>query len=229
MYHRLAVEDIESNHWVAWELDLPGCFSSARTQTEAVARAPECISAYYAWLSSHDRSLPVVTEPIEVEVTETFHSFLSAQYPGYLVNAFFEDDRRPVHYWDSELALRLLQWTRQDLLNAIQSAKQQQTGKPVTGEASDPVDQIIKHVAVAENWYFEHMGLALDQASLPDDPLEMLRVVRANTQMQLPKLIGDGRITRDCDESWSARKVIRRTLWHERDHTQHIAHLLAHP
>ncbi|MDW8214000.1 MAG: hypothetical protein RMJ55_10615 [Roseiflexaceae bacterium] len=27
-------------------------------------------------------------------------------------------------------------------------------------------------------------------------------------------------------EVWSARKVVRRALWHERDHTQHIARLL---
>ena len=49
-----------------------------------------------------------MTEPIEVVIAETFHSFASTQDPEYLVNAFFEDDRRPLHYWDVELALRLL-------------------------------------------------------------------------------------------------------------------------
>jgi hypothetical protein len=26
-------------------------------------------------------------------------------------------------------------------------------------------------------------------------------------------------------ETWSARKVLRRAMWHERDHTQHIRKL----
>jgi hypothetical protein len=27
---RIAVEDIEPNHWIAWAFDLPACYSSAR-------------------------------------------------------------------------------------------------------------------------------------------------------------------------------------------------------
>ncbi len=228
MRYRLSTEDMEPNHWVAWALDLPACFSSAQTQADAVAHAPERISAYYSWLSSHDSSLPIITEPIEVEIVETFHSFASTQDPEYLVNAFFEDDRRPLHYWNVALALQLLQWTRQDLLKVIQSATQEQLSKPITGEVSGSLAGIIKHIAGAENWYFGQLDFALDRPQLPDDPLDMLKAVRANTRAQLVKLTGDERITKNCDEMWSARKVIRRTLWHERDHTQHIAHLLAH-
>ena len=227
MRYRLSTEEMEPNHWVAWVLDLPACFSSAQTQFDAVARAPERILAYYSWLSSHDSSLPVITESIEVEIVETFHSFASAQDPEYLVNAFFEDDRRPLHYWDVELALRLLQWTRQDLLEIIPSATQEQLSMPMIGKARGSIAGIIKHIAGAENWYLDQLDLGLDRAQLPDDPLDMLKGVRANTRAQLVKLIGNERITQNCDESWSARKVIRRTLWHERDHTQHIAYLLA--
>lgn len=32
---RLAVEDIEPNHWVAWALDLPACYSSTATASAA--------------------------------------------------------------------------------------------------------------------------------------------------------------------------------------------------
>ena len=39
-------------------------------------------------------------------------------------------------------------------------------------------------------------------------------------------LIGEDRVTRNCDELWSARKIMRRTLWHERDHFQQIIKLL---
>ncbi len=227
MRYRLAVEDMEPNHWIAWVLDLPACFSSAQTQTDAVAHAPKHIAEYYSWLSSHDSSLPVINEPIEVEVVDTFHSFASGEDPEYFVNAFFEDDRRPLNYWDIEVALRLLQWTRQDLLKVMQPITQEQFSKLIVGELRGSIAGLLKHVAGAENWYFDQLDLGLNRAQLPDDPLDMLKVVRANTRAHLVKLIVDERITKERDELWSARKVVRRTLWHERDHIQHIAQLLA--
>ncbi len=227
MRYRLAIEDMEPNHWIAWVLDLPACYSAAPTQASAVAHAPERILAYYAWVSQHDSSLPVLTEPVQVEIVETFHSFASSQDPEWLVNAFFEEDRRSLHYWDVALALRLLQWTRADLLQVIQPATREQLDEPITGEVRGSIAGILRHVAGAENWYLSQLGFELDRAQLPNDPLEMLAAVRANTQTQLPGFIGNARIAEDHDELWSARKVIRRTLWHERDHTQQIAHLLA--
>jgi hypothetical protein len=50
--------------------------------------------------------------------------------------------------------------------------------------------------------------------------------VRQHTRAQLPGLVGDTRIAVRADEEWSARKVLRRTLWHEQDHTGHIARLV---
>lgn len=227
MRYRLAVEDIEPDHWVAWALDLPACFSSAPTQMAAVAHAPDRIAEYYTWLSTHDSTLPVMSRPFEAEVVETFHSLASSEDPEYLVNAFFEDDRRPLDYWDVEVALRLLQWTRQDLLDAAGLATQEQMAAPIAGEWWASVPGILVHVASVENWYFGHFGLGLDRAQLPGDLFERLRAVRANTQAQFVTLAGDDRVVSKWDELWSARKVLRRTLWHERDHTQQIAQLLA--
>jgi hypothetical protein len=85
---------------------------------------------------------------------------------------------------------------------------------------------IIAHVAVADNWYLDQLGYGLAQADLPKGSLEKLERVRSNTREQLSKLIGDDRITKNSDELWSARKVLRRTLWHEQDHTQHIVRSL---
>lgn len=224
---RLAVEDMEPNHWIAWALDLPACYSSAGTIAEAIADAPQRIAEYFSWLSKHDSSLPIVNEPIEAEVVETFHSFASQEDPDYVVNALFEDDRRPLGYWDVETALRLLEGTRQDLMMLIQSTSGAQLRQAIPGEVRGSIVGIIEHIATAENWYFERWGLGLKREQFPNDPLAKIEIVRANTKRQLVKLIGDERVTRNYDELWSARKVVRRTLWHERDHTQHIANLLA--
>jgi uncharacterized damage-inducible protein DinB len=224
---RLAVEDMEPNHWIAWALDLPACFSSATIIADAVDHAPRKITEYFSWLLSHDSQLIIVNEPVDVEVVETFHSFICNEDPDYLVNAFFEDDRRSLGYWDVEIALRLLDWTRQDLLGVVHSTTQEQLTREIKGEVRGSIAGILNHVAIAENWYCSHLVYGLEQAHLPVDPLENLALVRTNTHEQLVKLIGDERITTNCDELWSARKIVRRTLWHERDHTQQIIQLLA--
>lgn len=224
---RLAVEDIEPNHWVAWALDLPACFSAARTAADAAASAPQKISDYFDWMLSYDNLLPIVHEPIQIEIVETFHSFACTEDPDYIVNAFFEDDRRALGYWDVGVALRLLDFTRQDLSRAMQTATHEQLTTTVPNEGCGSIMGVLKHIAGAENWYFDQLDCGLQRGQLPDDLIERLAAVRANTRKQLPKLIGNERITNNCGELWSARKIVRRTLWHERAHTHHIQQLLA--
>ncbi len=217
---------MEPRHWIAWAINLPACFSSATTAADAVAHAPQKITEYFSWLLAHNNLLPAANEPIEVEVIETFNSFTSSEDPEYIVNAFFDDDRRPLGYWDVEIALQLLNWTRQDLLGVIQSITQEQLVKEIPGEKRGSFIGILNHIATAENWYFNQLDCGVERGRFPNNPLEKIATVRANTQEQLVKLIGDKRITKNCDELWSARKIMRRTLWHERDHAQQIVQLL---
>jgi uncharacterized damage-inducible protein DinB/predicted RNase H-like HicB family nuclease len=225
MYFRLTIEDIEPNHWVAYALDLPGCFSSAQNSEGAIAQAPERIAEHLAWLSKHMISFVDANLPIEVEIVEQFRSYESAEEKGYIVNAFFEDDRRPLGIWDVEVALRLMAWSRNDLLDLVRGVKDEQLNKNIPGETFVSVAGILKHIAIAENWYFGHMGFGLERKHLPEDVFEMLAEVRGNAEQHLVKLMGDQRIVNECGEYWSGRKVLRRMLWHERDHTRHIAQI----
>ena len=225
--YRMAVEDMETAHSVAWVLDLPGCFSSAPTKEEAIARAPDRIASYFAWLTGHNPALPSVSGPFEVQLVQTYQSFESEECPGYLVNAFFEDDRRPLCYWDIEVALGLLRWSRQDLLEAVRPLPHETLVQPIPGEVRGTIAGILEHVAVAENWYLGQLDLGLARSALPEDPMEKLEIVRMHARAQLAMLINHDVTTASCDETWSARKVLRRALWHERDHTQHIAAIVA--
>lgn len=227
MRYRVAVEDIEPNHYVCWVLDLPGCFSSARSQAKAVASAPSSIAEYYGWVAAHDPSTPRVSSPFEVETTEVFEAHPCSSDPDYLVNALFEDDCRPLAYWDVEVGLRLLDWSHQDLLNVVRCVPPEQLHEPIQGQVHGTIAGVLEHVCGAENWYFSQFDLSVERSSLPEDVFERLEAVRANTRCQLVTLIGQTRITTSCEERWSARKILRRTLWHERDHAQHIAKLAA--
>lgn len=226
MHYRLALEDIEPQHWIAWMLDLPGCYSSGITETVAVKDAPDRIADYCQWLSEHDPSMTVPEGPYEIEVVETFHSFPSPDDPDYLVNAFFEDDLHPLAAPDVKMALQLFDWTGQDLYSILDTARPDQLCAPIDREIHKSILGIVEHIARAENWYFDQLDLGMVPAELPEETLELLEAVRSNARSQIPKLLRVETITENCGERWSARKVIRRTLWHERDHTQHIATLL---
>lgn len=227
MAYPVALEDIEPDHYVCWVVDLPGGFSSARDPERALARAPTRIAHYYAWIKGHDQSLPDVSGPFEVELVEEFRAHASSEDPDYLINAFFKSDRRPLSYWDVEAGLRLLNWSRQDLLKVLGSLRPESLHRPIQGEDRDSIAGVLEHVAGAENWYLDRLGLSLEWPSLPEDVFEKLEAVRGNTRTQLLRLIGEGRMTECSGERWSPRKVLRRTLWHERDHTQHIVQLSA--
>jgi predicted RNase H-like HicB family nuclease len=226
MGFRLALEDIEPNHWVAYALDLPGCFSSATNPETALAQAKEIISQHLFWLSSHDPVFSAFTTVVEVEIVEQFHSYESTLEPGYLVNAFFEDDRKPLSFWEVGTALRLMSWSRVDLLDLVHSPKDYQLSQQISGEKFYSVMGVLQHIANAENWYFDRLGLGIDHESLPEEIFERLRAVRKNAKDQLVRLVGDSRVESESCEAWSARKVVRRMLWHERDHTFHIRKML---
>ena len=226
MPYRVAVEDIEPDHYVCWVLDLPGCFSSARNMEAAVSNAPSAIADYYSWVTGSDPSLPKVRGPFEVEVVEVFRARGSSKDPDYVVNAFFEADRCPLSYWDVAAGLRLLDWSRRDLLDVVGALPPKDLHRSIPGEDRGTITGVLRHVAGAENWYFGQLDRSIVWSSLPEDVFGQLEAVRANSRDQLVELAGDGRIEERLDERWSARKVLRRTLWHERDHTQHTAQLV---
>ncbi len=225
MCYRLAVEDVEPDHYVCWVLDLLGCFSSGRDVSAAVAGAPAAITDYYVWIRRQDSSVPVVTGPFEVTVVEEFRAQPSSEDPEYLVNAFFDDDRRPLSYWEVAAGLRLLGWSRQDLLNVVEILLPEELHQPISGEDRGTIAGVLTHVAGAENWYFGQLDRSIKESALPDDTFARLEAVRANSRSQLISMIADGRIVEHRGERWSARKVLRRTLWHERDHVRHIVQL----
>lgn len=225
MRYRVAVEDIEPSHYVAWALDLPGCFSRAPTAEEAIAFAPRGIADYFRWVSHHDPALPSPSDLPTAEVVEVFQSFRSRKDPDYFVNAFFTDDRRPLAHWDIVVALNLLLWSREDLMTLIESLPHGRLQESIPGQGRKSIVGVLEHVAGAENWYLSQLGMGLGQSQLPADALEKLRSVRDHARAQLPKLIGDDRITESREELWSGRKVVRRMLWHERAHTGQIVRL----
>jgi hypothetical protein len=220
MEYRIGVEDMEPNHWIAYVFDLQGCFNSDRTQSDAVAGVSTAIKNYFDWRRNHVRpemNLPAY-QSFEIKVAEVFVSYPAKEDPEYFVNAFFEDDLLPVDVSDTSL---VLDWNRRDLLDLVKPLSAEVLNRPCDPRFGT-IAGILRHIAGSEWWYFSRLNLAEDGYRLPDDPFEALEVSRANTLSRLPELAGSTQTTFLISETWSPRKVVRRTLWHERDHINHI-------
>src|SRR4051812_3642497 len=116
MEYHLGVEEIEPYRWLAWVLDLPGCFAAADSEADAVAAAPAAIRAYFAWLTRHGAPVAPADE-VAVKVAEVFHGYIGEG--DYWVNALFAHDRRPLSPADVDRGLRLLAYSRQDLAGLV--------------------------------------------------------------------------------------------------------------
>ncbi len=226
MLIRFGVEEIEQNHWVAWALDLPGCFSSARTQEEAVVMARTAVAQYFSWLQNHGHRQVPRRESIEVKVVETFRSFVSAGM--YVVNAFFEADRKPLTEEDIKFGLWLTERTREDLIEVVDRVSPEKLQRSIPSEVQGSIQGILEHLAWSEWGYFDRLGLAFERSQMPTEPFEMLDYVRAHSRQQLPGLAGKELVLKVRGESWSPRKVFRWMVWHERDHASHISKLMSY-
>jgi len=223
---RVGVEDIEPDSYVAWCFDLPGCYGKGATADDAIMSLRGAVAAYFDWVESRYPSFGCRNHDLDISVEERFTAFQCDGDADYLVNAFFEDDRRPLGYWNVVVGCQLLDWTRRDLLRVLHDVSTERLQEPIPGERQGSLAGILEHVAGAENWYIGQLAQAVDWADLPSDPLARLAQVRKNTLEQLQRLVADGRIMTDRCERWSARKILRRALWHERAHTAQIARLL---
>ena len=232
MHIRIGLENGDENRSVAWALDFPGCFAYGADSSEALVRVVPAYLAYRSWIRHHG-GLPGLPEDreLDVKLVESWNVYwIDEDFekgPGkpYAVNAWFHEDWKPLTRAEGRRAAALLQWAREDLLAALAGLTAAELDAERPGERWS-IRGIARHVANAEWWYLERLGLAgVERAALPEDVLERLAVVRARLLHVLPDLEGLDLVVGRNGEFWSPRKLIRRALWHERDHTDHILKL----
>ena len=221
MAYIVCAEEMDGR-WIAHVPDLPGCFSAHKDRDVAIKGVAAAIEAYVLWCQRHGLRVSGLAGPMMV--SEVIRAWTYEE--EYEVSAFFASDRPPVMAEELDEFRRLLEMTRQDLLAAVEGLAPQDLAKEFTGERW-PILGILRHVANADLWYLDRLGLALPRAELPEDVMARLERVRGHLLNVLSTLASRTGVVALSGELWSARKVLRRTLWHERDHTDHILKLRA--
>ncbi|HET7011120.1 MAG TPA: type II toxin-antitoxin system HicB family antitoxin [Anaerolineales bacterium] len=220
MPYIVSAEEMDGQ-WIAHVPDLPGCFSAHKERDAAIAGVPQAVEAYVAWAGTHGLRISGLSAPMIV--SEVIRSWMYED--DYEVNAFFASDRPPVTAEELPEYDLLLSAAQKDLLGLVDPLTPEQMDKLLPGERW-PVGGIIHHVARSELWYLDRIGLGFPRADLLEDPLRALAQVRDHLRASLSALASRTGVVTLSGETWNARKALRRCLWHERDHTEHIRKLV---
>ncbi len=206
--------------------DWPGCNWVADSPTEAWNRSTEMLARHFTWLRKYQQPAPPVSEPIQPWLAQQHKS---TAREGNLIG-FFECERHPVAAAEIPAFLNLMGCARSELLEITQVLPDEVLyWSP--GSDSWSVEETLRHVAGAERWYLTRI---LGSDGLPvfkpqKSVWSRLEMVRA---LALERLMGLGEpelcavVTDEAGELWSARKVFRRYVEHEREHTCHIEGIL---
>lgn len=216
--------------------DLPGCVLRAASRDAVVQHLPNAIRDHHTWLRRHGEPAPPQDEPIEFEVAGTVIG-MGPFDPGDPA-ALFQPDHEPVSPEDLEKHLRLMDHSRADLLELVRDLPDDVLEWQADRQ-SFSINRILRHIGGAEQWYVSRV---VDPKSLPPEwendaelPIfEFLDMERRTAIARLRELTDRERSqifyptqwTDHRGEPWTARKVLRRFLEHEREHTLHVRETL---
>jgi hypothetical protein len=232
MLYKIGLENGDENRSIAWVLGHPGCFAYGPDDQAALDATTEAIRSYIFWIMSHNNGqcwLP--DDGIQVSVDDVWQVYwIDENYDRvenqYSVNAWFQHDWKPLTEDEINRGLDILSWSRADLLEIIQGLSPETLNSTYPNERWS-IGGIINHIGGAEWWYLDRLGLAFPREDVPDDPYQRIEMVRNHLNQVLPTVLGSTQVVGIEGEFWSPRKLLRRAVWHERDHTSHILKLLA--
>src|SRR5512136_1792835 len=123
MIFRIGIESNNDDRIIAWSLDHPGCFAYGQDREEAEKNFQPAAHKYVAWIALHGESW--LDDEVKVIVEEIFDAyFINASFERVergkdttIVESFFLNDWKPLGPHEIERALKLLAWSRADLLN----------------------------------------------------------------------------------------------------------------
>ncbi len=231
---------------------LEGCYSRAPTLDGALQKLPGKIRNHLEWLAAHGEPVPRAWREASVRVCET----VRGDWPVNLGDsvALFGCDRGAMT--DEEIArdVRWLAFSWEDLLELRRTVPRGAWAFQPPG-ALRPPRRIVTHIALVMVWYVMKLraprdpsfhwprGMsmwrdvrAVEQGDLSEARLTSLREACVYRLAHLRSVEKGGRVTtyapgqwtgRTEPEAWTARKVFRRFLWHERLHMRTIEKLVA--
>ena len=215
MIIRVGLENGIEGRSLAWALDFPGCFAYGEEGSAALLHIPQALLRYADWMGQHTPQPWASFGDFDIKLVEVWQTYcindaFEVAEEGYEVNAWFRDDWRPLDREEIDHGRQMLGWSRADLLASVASLSSEALDTRYPNERWS-VRGILGHVANAEWWYLDRLGLAGgSRQELPPDVFERLEAVRKRMNVVLPELTGAVRVMGKDGEFWSPRKLLRR-------------------
>ncbi|RME47289.1 MAG: type II toxin-antitoxin system HicB family antitoxin [Caldilineae bacterium] len=188
---------------------LPGATARGKTVQEAVENLRAALTDYLRLLRDAGEDVPRAGEGLELKVEETKSDTLVTDYDH--INA-------P----EVEKLIEWLSLSRQELVNTLKGLPPEAWDWKPDGESWTLAD-IVNHIANADLYYTDRL------TPWPEAPLLRLAATRGVALERLRSLSDEerNRVIVFNKSRWTARKVIRRMLEHEREHLTQIRELIA--
>lgn len=223
---RIGLEHNFENRTLAWALDFPGCFAYGEDEAAALLRLPGRLLEFDYWVRLHGGSNWFALGNMDLHVDEVFTDY---EIPGndepYVVNALFRHDLTPLTPEEILKAEKIFTWQHQELLAGIEFADPALLERVYPGQRWS-IQGILSHLARAEMWYLQNLGFEPLQPDPQATPVDQLTQSYETVLQYLPQLADLERLNKVFEEQWTARKLVRRLLWHRRDHIDHIRQLM---
>ncbi len=225
MQIRLALEKGQEGGALCWGLDYPGCFSFGTDDAEALLKFPQVLLNYEAWIRLHAEIPWFQLGDLDFRVVESFACHV-VEHEGKPceVNAFFNDDLRPLQALEITQAMLVFDWQREELLAGIETLPTEFLDRMFPGQRWS-INGILEHISSTERYYLKCLG---DKTSshTQTEPLELLDYSASLIHQCLPMFAGSDLCTTFGCEEWTPRKFVRRILSHQRDHIGDIRQLI---
>lgn len=233
-----AVEHGTTDIWYGRIVDFPGTIARASRREILLIELREELMYHLHWLQQHNEKIPSLTK-IGIIVREEVHNISKLGESGGEV-ALFESDRRIVSHDMMNFIFRLMDHNRKDLLELINCIPHKELVNVPPGKERSIID-VLHHVCSAEEFYKSRLGEEADQkyvecAGMSEEEIdalpirERLHTVRRACVETLKDVVPEKKDTIFArseytdypQEKWTAYKVMRRFLEHEREHYYNI-------
>lgn len=204
----------------------PGCWVFGRTPESALMKAKIAIAEWFEWMKKHAEQVPVEVKNFDVEVAEMLRVDYNPVEAGK-PEPLFWSEVAPITKKDIARTIRLMTYSREDLLKLVSNLSNEcldwlPLKKPRT------IRNCLRHIAYVEPWYITRLNIDLP-SKYPRNvfkTLDYTRKIVVDHLRSLPRDKKRGIFQPKKDPSpkcnlWTARKVLRRLVDHERLHTKY--------
>ena len=203
-----------------------GCWVFGRTPESALMKAKIAIAEWFEWMKKHAEQVPVEMKNFDVEVAEMLRVDYNPVEAGK-PEPLFWSEVAPITKKDIARTIRLMTYSREDLLKLVSNLSNEcldwlPLKKPRT------IRNCLRHIAYVEPWYITRLNIDLP-SKYPRNvfkTLDYTRKIVVDHLRSLPRDKKRGIFQPKKDPSpkcnlWTARKVLRRLVDHERLHTKY--------